>query len=567
MPTISVFHSDLQGLLAHPASVEELESWLPWVKGELKEHNAATGELRIELQDSNRPDLWCVEGIARQIRLALSGASNPYNFLTTKHRPKFRITVSPGIEKVRPFVAACAATGYCMTEEGLAQFIQTQEKLADIFGRKRKTVSIGLYRLTPIQFPVTYGLVKPDEARFIPLGLDDPVTLQEILSVHPKGIEYGSILAGCEAYPLLWDKEGQVLSFPPIINSRDIGGVQVGDTELLVEVTGTDLKMVLLALNVFAANFADRGATIEPVEITYTTPTPLGHTLRTPLDITQLQKIPIHAVETALGVSLGPDTIREALTKYGYEVKVTRQHLSVRLPFYRNDLMHSVDVAEDVAISIGYDSFTPVMPVQFTVGALSQLEATADQLRESMVGFGFQEMVSNILTSHEEAIDRMCVRGTEYGSVIEIDNVMTQSFSCLRSGIVPSLLRVESASGRAFYPHRLFEVGEVVVPDLGENLGSRSLTKLAALIAHSTANFSEMHSYIDLLFYYLSRPYTLEPIDHPSFLSGRVGLILIQNAKVGLIGELHPQVLDAWQIAVPVSVFELDVDSLTGRIP
>ena len=74
MPTISIFRDDLESLLGgarakRPVSIEQLEDWLMLVKGELKDHNAETGELRIELQDSNRPDLWCCEGIARQIRI------------------------------------------------------------------------------------------------------------------------------------------------------------------------------------------------------------------------------------------------------------------------------------------------------------------------------------------------------------------------------------------------------------------------------------------------------------------------------------------------------------------
>ena len=140
------------------------------VKGELKEHVAETGELRIELQDSNRPDLWSCEGIARQIRIKQEGKLKPYPFLSKKPKITRRVVVAPGLAHVRPYVAACTATGYRVTDEGLAQLIQTQEKLADIFGRKRRTVSIGLYRLETFEFPVTYDLVKPDAARFTPFG-------------------------------------------------------------------------------------------------------------------------------------------------------------------------------------------------------------------------------------------------------------------------------------------------------------------------------------------------------------------------------------------------------------
>lgn len=562
MPTISIFHQDLNHLLGKDSSIEQIDSWLPLVKGELKDHSPTTGEIRVELQDSNRPDLWCVEGIARQISTKLNGSSPSYPFVYSKTRPKRRISVAKGMEAVRPFVAACCSRGYTVTEEGLTQLIQVQEKLADIYGHKRQTVSIGMYRLSQIQFPVTYGLLKPEEARFTPLGFSEKMSLKEIVEIHPKGLEYGPIVSKHDFYPLLWDKEGQILSFPPIINSREIGEVRVGDADLMVEVTGTDMRMVLLTLNIFAANLADRGAAIEPIEILYLYATDYGKSVRTPHDISETQAISLHEIEAALGQSLGKDVVQQALTSYGYEIKASRHKLSVRLPCYRSDLMHPVDVAEDVAISQGYESFAPIMPSQFTVGSLSEIETLSDFIRDQMIGQGFQEIFSNILMSHEDLVERMRIGDTDYPGVVEIDNVMSQSFSCLRSWILPSLLRVETASPRAFYPHKLFEIGEVAIPDLSHQLGSRTFVRLGVLIAHPNANFSEVHTCLDLLLHYLVREYTLEPSNHGTFLEGRVGKIMSGGQSVGLIGELHPEVLETWQITMPVSALELEVDAL-----
>ncbi len=559
MPTISIFHQDLEQLLEQKADVGQVETWLSLVKGELKDHNPTNGELRIELQDSNRPDLWCVEGIARQIRIALDLTPRNYPFLTGRGRAKRRLMVLSGIEKVRPFVAGCTATGYHVTEEGLNQLIQTQEKLADIFGRKRQTVSIGVYRLPAISFPITYGLVKSEETRFTPLGFTEKMTPKEILTVHPKGLEYGSELADSDHVPLLWDKDGQVLSFPPIINSREVGEVKVGDTDLLVEVTGTDLAMVLLTINIFAVNLADRGALIDPIDVVYPYATAMGKTIKTPIDMSQSQRISLHAIEHALGTPLGSEAIQQALTGYGYQVKATRHTLSVKLPAYRHDLMHVMDVAEDVAISRGYNSFTPLMPANFSVGALSPLETLSDQIRDLMIGFGFQEMFSNILASRSEIIDRMRLSGTEHGHVVEIENAMSESYSCLRSSILPFLLRVEAASPRSFYPHQLFEIGEVALPDMGVDLGSKTVGTLAAIIAEPGSSFSDIHSYLDLLMYYLVRDYRLEPTTHRSYLEGRVGKIICGKREVGFIGELHPEVLESWQINMPIAAFEFHI--------
>jgi phenylalanyl-tRNA synthetase beta chain len=568
MPTISIFKADLESLLdsdpkKRAISIEDLEDWLMLVKGELKGHNQDTGELRVELQDSNRPDLWCCEGIARQIRIKRKGKLKPYPFLAKKAKTPLRLIVAPGMEQVRPYVAACAARGYRVTEEGLAQLIQTQEKLADIFGHKRKTVSIGLYQLQKIQFPVTYELVKPDDARFTPLGMETVMTLSEILMVHPKGLEHGHILAGQSRLPILRDARNQPLSFPPIINSREIGEVRVGDDELFVEVTGSDLAMVVLTLNIFAANLADRGATIEPVEVQYPKKTSLGQRVVTPQDLGKPRTIKIDTIERALGQKLSEKTVKQALETYGYDVSVGKGSVKVKLPLYRQDLLHAMDVVEDVAMSRGYGSFSPEMPAQFTVGSLSRIEQASDRARELMVGLGFQEIISNILGSPEQYRDAMRLAETEWGQMVEVENVMSLSFSCLRQWMLPSLLRVEAASNRAFYPHRLFEAGDVAIPDAAHELGSRTETVLGAMIAHATAHFSEIHSCLDVLMYHVGKEYSLEPVQHPSFLEGRAGRILVAGRPVGVIGEVHPEVLERWQVGVPVVAFDVNLSQLT----
>jgi phenylalanyl-tRNA synthetase beta chain len=239
--------------------------------------------------------------------------------------------------------------------------------------------------------------------------------------------------------------------------------------------------------------------------------------------------------------------------------------VAVTLPLYRQDLMHAMDVVEDVAISRGYGDFSPVMPSQFTVGGLSRIEEVSDRVRALMVGMGFQEIISNILASPQDLRDAMRLEGTEWGQLVEVDNVMSQNFSALRQWMLPSLLRVEAASNRAFYPHRIFEAGEVARPDLTQPLGSHTVTVLGGMIAHADAHFSEAHSCLDTLFYYVNQVYSLEPIQHPSFLAGRVGAVVSDGKQVGVIGELHPEVLERWQISVPAVGFEIDLTELADR--
>ncbi|MBI3606060.1 MAG: phenylalanine--tRNA ligase subunit beta [Nitrospirae bacterium] len=580
MPTILIKKMDLETLIEKKITIEEMESYLPWVKGEFKGFDPKSDELKIELNDSNRPDLWCTEGIARQIRLKTKTLRPKYPFYrhASKNKP-FKIIVEKGVEPVRPYIAACRVSDFVMTEEALAQFIQTQEKLADVFGQKRKLLSIGIYHLEPVEFPLYYKTVNPEKARFVPLGFEKEMTLKEILEEHPKGKAFRNVFKNEDAVPLFVDQKGTVLSFPPIINSREAGEVKPGDQNLLVEVTGTDLRLVSLVLNILATNLYDRGAAILPVTVSYPFKTPFGKEVSFPLEMESPVTVQIKEIDRILGEPFNGEKIKKALTSYGHTIsKASAAKLTVIPPPYRDDIIHTVDLVEDVAISLGYDSFEPEMPKDFTRGGLSKIETFSDTLREYFIGAGFQEIISNILSSREELVYKMNLDGTP-PPLVEIDNVMTAQFSIVRNQILPSLLRVEAASGKAFYPHQIFEIGEIAEKELSLNTGSRTVVQLALLVAHPTASFSEIHSYLETLFYYLFDPnvcrYELKPVVQPSFIPGRSGEIGVHGPgkeessekKVGLIGEIHPEVLERWQIGVPCVSITLDVTTLLTLFP
>jgi len=563
MPIIEIRISDLTSLLPGPVDRETLEEQLKLVKGELKEFEPKSDQAKVELNDSNRPDLWCPEGIARQIRWVKKGQKLGYPYFAIESHSQALITVSKELRTIRPYVAACAAHGLVVTPELLAQFVQTQEKMAEIFGRRRRNVSVGFYRLEKITFPIRYELADPDETHFVPLGFEEDISLREIVSRHPKGIAYGGIISGNSRYPVLIDARGEILSLPPVINSRAIGEVRAGDSELLIETTGEDMRSVMLLLNIFACNLIDRGAKIEPVTVHYSYQTLFGKLVRSPWPISAPVALDLKDVERVLGEEIASKDVKRYLSLYGHTVIGQGNRLKVTPPLYRDDVMHPIDLVEDIAIARGYDTFVPEMPTAFTVGALSDIERLSDRIRELMVGLSFQEIVSNILTCRADLIDRMNLTNS---FLIEVGNPMSESFSVLRNRLLPSLLAAESQSTNAFYPHRLFEAGEVAFFE--DEKRPKTAVHLGALIAHPSASFSELHSYLEALFYYSLWDYRLEPVsgnsfpEANSFMEGRVGKIIIAEREIGLIGEIHPKVLSNWQIGMPTVVFEFEMDPL-----
>jgi phenylalanyl-tRNA synthetase beta chain len=251
------------------------------------------------------------------------------------------------------------------------------------------------------------------------------------------------------------------------------------------------------------------------------------------------------------------DRIQQALISMGYRnISIQHTALTARPAPYRDDILHPVDLVEDVIVAMGYDSFEPEMPKDFTIGKAAPIEDLSDKFRNLMVGCGFQEIFLPILCSREEQTVHMRNPNVR---IVEISNPMSEYYSSVRGSLLPGLLRVESISRKAKYPHHIFEVGEVAVIDPAQNYGTRTDTLLGALVASDEANLSSIQSYLEALSYYLHFDYAVKPIDHPSFLPGRAGEICVGDRSFGIIGEFHPEVLQIWGIGMPVSVFEINL--------
>ena len=522
--------------------------------------------IKIELNDTNRPDLWSTAGLARLLRMHTGGTSNKaryQEFLSTQTEQKDaggrRVIVDSELEHIRPFMTAFVISGKPIDEPMLKDIIQTQEKLCWNFGRKRRSVSMGVYRSALISWPIRYHAVNPDTTSFTPLGFDTEMTCSQIMTEHPKGKEYGWILKDKKKVPFLSDAKDGVLSMAPIINSAHIGAVQQGDSDLLVELTGTDMPSLLLATNIVACDFSDAGYTILPVTVEHPYETGFGKTVTTPFYFQETARTTIQAVNKLLGTTLSAQEIAEALERMDNAVSIKGDTLILTPPAYRNDFLHEVDIIEDVMMGKTVEFFKPETPHEFTIGRLLPITVLSRKIKRLMVGFGYQEMIFNYLGSKKDFIDRMRIDSSQ---VIEIANPMSENYQFVRPSIIPSLLSAEMISGNAVYPHRIFETGKIAYLNPEENTGTQTRQSLGFLTASHDANFNEAASHVAGLLYYLQMPYTVCETNDPRFIAGRQAGILYEEKQIGIFGELHPQVLENWSITVPVFAGELDIEAL-----
>lgn len=572
MPKIEVDRSAFYTYLGKTISPGELETVFPLAKAELDGVDEEKNLLKIELNDTNRPDLWSAPGIARQLRVHETGDIPGYSFFSGPDKAlgtgERVVTVDPALKEIRPFITAFAVTDKPLDDAGLREIIQIQEKICWNYGQKRRSIAMGVYRSDLIRYPVRYLAADPDKTAFVPLDFTRELTLRQINSIHPKGKDFGHIVSDFSVFPFLTDADGEVLSYPPVINSARIGAVEEGDKNLFIELTGTDIYSLTLATSIIACDLTDMGYTVLPVKIEYPYDTPFGREVVTPYYFQEKISADLGYIKKQLGIGIEAAEAVELLRRMGVsaEAEVNAdgkgEAITISPPEYRNDFLHPADIVEDVMISRGMDSFEPEMPKDFTLGRLRPETEFGRKVKDIMVGLGFQEMIYNYLGSKKDFLDNMGLTEDDGEGIIQIANPMTENYEYLRPSILPHLLFSESVSGNAVYPHKIFEVGKIAVPDGDNNYGSVTKNYLGFLHSDNGIDFNAVSSYVSAVMFYLSGKYTLEETEDPRFIPGRTARILYKGRYVGIFGETHPRVLEKWGIQMPVTICEVDLDSI-----
>ena len=562
MPKIETYDNLFYSLCGKTYTDDELIDIFPVAKAELdgREDN----KLKIELNDTNRPDLWSAAGVARALRTYETGKKYSYDFFSTKDDEKDSqgrmIIDDASALGIRDYSIAFAARGCKVTEELLLTLIQSQEKLCSNFGRKRKTIALGIYRSDLITYPVHYCGADPDKTRFVPLGMTEELSLREICEKHPKGREYGYIVSDKPLFPYLYDDKGETLSFPPVINSARIGAVEVGDEDLFIELSGPILDDLLLTASILSCDMADMGFEILPVKVKFAKETKYGSEITVPYYFQVPQTCEVEFARKTLGEDLSDEDCIAALSRMGVPATVSDGVITVTVPEYRNDFLHAADVVEDIMIGHGLMNFAPVLSAEFTKGALSPAEEYSRKVKRLMVGLGFQEMMYNYLGSRREYVDNMHISDEK---VVFIANPMSENYEVVRPSVLPSLLESESVSGHAQYPHNIFEIGKVVYKDERDNSGTVTRNHLGFLSADNQIGFNEASSYVNTLMYFLRKEYTLAAVENDGrFIPGRAARVISDGKEIGIFGEVHPQVLESWGCGMPAIMAEFDIDDL-----
>jgi phenylalanyl-tRNA synthetase beta chain len=544
MPVVTFDHDDLVSLIGREVSVDTLLDRVPQLGADVHSYDQESGKLSIEFFP-DRPDLYSVEGAARALRAFLGFHTGLASYQV--EASDIVLNLDESVRTVRPFMVAGVIEDITITDRVIRSMMELQEKLHLTMGRKRAKVSIGIHDMDRVTPPFNYAAVEPRSVSFVPLGKTENMDLEEILEKHEKGIDYAYILEGKDRYPLLTDSQGDVLSFPPIINGV-LTTVTTSTRNVFLDVTGTDLSAISGALNIVATAMAERGGKVRSVQVrgAVEAVTPDLWPRRWDLDVP--------ATNSLLGTALEAAQMSEALGRMGYGTRPAGRSVEVLAPSWRLDLIHPVDLMEDVAKGYGYERFGAVLPCQQTFGSELLSSKAAGVARQLMVGYGYQEATTLTLSSEKDQFDKLRLPRRE---VVEVLNPISEDHTCLRVSLLPSLMLVLRRNKHRDLPQRLFEVGEVMD-------GIKRCKHLAGVSISARASFTEVKSLMESVLRDLSVNHTISPSSAGTYLEGRGAEVIVDGAVVGSFGELHPQVITDFELGYPVAAFEVDLGVLTA---
>jgi phenylalanyl-tRNA synthetase beta chain len=579
MPVVDVDPDELRRLTGHDDKSDEALKEDLFALGLEFEGETEDGTLQLEF-GPDRLDRLSVEGVARSLRYQYGDDRGVY--VPTTNDPDWTIVVDDSVPDERPCVTGAVIRGVDLDDDALDSLIQLQEKLHATMGRKRDKGAIGIHDLTMLKGTspgedvgnsITYRGVDPAGDRFVPLDSDREMTPADVLEDHPTGETYAPLVASYDRYPAIYDDLG-LFSFPPVINGRRTE-LSTDSRELFVELTGTDQWTIDRMCAVICYALDARGATVEDVEVEY----PDGRLVRPAFDV-ETKTVAHECIEGMLGVDLSVEATVDLFERSGLDAapdvegegSVTPRDAGadvtyeVSIPPYRTDVLHPLDLIDDVGRAYGFNELDPTYPDVATVGSRHDRSVHEAAVRTSLVGLGFEDLLDFHMISADENYDRMGIDpGTDVVGGMEpvtVTEPYSEDYTMLRTWALPSLLMVLENNTHRAYPQDLAEVGLAAGANDDENAGVAERRTVAGVVARHDATYEDAKARLTALCRDFDADLETPPTTHPTFIDGRAAEVVVDGEAVGVIGEVHPRVLVEHDLELPVAAFELRLDAL-----
>ena len=548
MPVITFKYQDLKDL-GIDMEKDELIDTLPMMSSDIEDFDDE--EIKVEFFP-NRPDNLSVEGVARSFKgfIGQEIGFPDYNVIDSGEY----VEVDADVAKIRPYIGFAKIDNVDFSGDKLKYVMDFQENLHWVIGRDRKKVAIGIHNADVVNGPFKYIATPKDENAFVPLEKDTEMTPDEILTEHDKGKDYAHLIQDFDKYPLILDKDDNVLSMPPIING-ELTKLKEDTKNIIVDVTGTDERAVNQALNIICCSFAEVGGQIKSMEVRY-----VDKTIKTPDLTPQEQNVHVNTANELIGgTDLTAEDIKELLLKARFDAEIINDNeVKAIIPAYRVDILHEVDVVENIAVQYHINDVVAELPNINTVAYENNWFKAESTIREVMVGLGFQEVMSLMLTNEEAHYEKMNQPEENH---VQVARPITIDRTMIRTSLINSLMEFLEDNKHEDLPQKIFEIGDVLYIDETKENKTVSSKKLAALICHSTANFTEIKSVVTSVLSNLGYTMEISDSENKTFIEGRVADVTGEAQKgtiKGFFGEVSPEVITNFTLEYPVIAFEIE---------
>ena len=544
MPTINLDKKTVDKLIGKEIELDKLRDRISMLGTDLD--SIDDDEIIVEIFP-NRPDLLSEQGFARALSsfMGIKTGLKKYKVKKSNHK----VIIDKSVDEIRPFTACAIVKNLKLDDKKIEQIIQMQEKLHITYGRNRSKAAIGIYPLDKIKLPIYYTAKNPKDILFIPLDSNIAMDGDQILEQHPKGIEFAKLLQGKNKYPIFIDSNDQILSMPPIINSDKIGKVTAETSDVFIECSGFDYEHLSICLNMVVTALADMGGDIYSMELHY----PKDCFISPNLNPTEI-KLDFDYVEKILGFKLDKKEIIKLLEKMGYGFSKSK----VLIPSYRSDVLHQIDLIEDIAIAYGYENIPEELPQISTIGKESNQSIFLRKISEIIIGLGFIECKPYHLSNKKNQTELI----NTLNDVVEIDHPVNEEFNVLNYLLLPSMLDILKNNRQREYPQKIFSIGTVFSKDEDEETGIKENNNLCCLICSNTSDYTKIRQVLDYIMKLLTFKHSINDGDEKYFIKGRSGEIMLKGQVIGVIGEVSPDVLTNFELNYPVASFELNLNKL-----
>lgn len=494
----------------------------------------------------NRPDLLSYYGFKRSFLAFLGKNTGLKKFKINPPKEEYVVKIDSSVSSIRPVTVCAVVRGLKLNDEKIKDIIEFQEKLHTTIGRRRRKLAIGIYPMDKIKLPITFKAVEPDKIKFHPLESPREMSGIQILQRHPTGKEYAHLLAGKTKFPIFVDADEKILSMPPIINSESTGRVTQKTKEVFIECSGFDFEVLSKVLNIIVSVFSDMGGKIYQMRV--------GRKI-TPDFTNEKMNLSLEKVNKILGLELSIKELKINLEKMGYGYDDSE----VLIPPYRNDILHHIDLIEDVGIAYGYENFTPTIPKIATIGQVNYKEKIKKKIAEILVGLKTLEVSNYHLTRTSDLFSKMGILEKQEKGYVAVEGSKTE-YTILRKDLTHYILRNIGDNIDSEYPQNIFELGRVF--NLDENGDVVESEKLS--YGATPGNFTDALQVLNYLGANIGVDFVIKEQEKADlhFIDGRSGDIYLDNKKIGSIGEVHPKILKNWKIKMPVALFEIDIEEL-----